>query len=94
MGVDWNGVFDQKSPLLIPPVIFLVAVVALLLQRKDVSRYETDAASSWSAADEVRPVPTELRRLPEVRAPCGSAFVLLAPPCSCTCRTGWRPTRP
>ena len=27
MGVDWNGVFDQKSPLLIAPIIFLVAVV-------------------------------------------------------------------
>ena len=68
MGVDWNGVFDQKSPLLIPPIIFLVAVVSLLLQRKDVSRYETDAVSSWTAADEVRPVPSELRRFPEVRA--------------------------
>ena len=28
MGVDWNGVFDQKSPLLIAPIIFLVAVVS------------------------------------------------------------------
>jgi branched-chain amino acid transport system permease protein len=78
MGVDWNGVFDQKSPLLIPPVIFLVAVVSLLLQRKDVSRYETDAASSWTAADEVRPVPAELRRLPEVRAARVGGSLLLA----------------
>ena len=77
MGVDWNGVFDQKSPLLIEPVVFLVAVVALLLQRRDVSRAETDAASSWTTADEVRPVPTELRRLPEVRAARAGGFVLL-----------------
>ena len=94
MGVDWNGVFDQKSPLLIPPVIFLVAVVSLLLQRKDVSRYETDAVSSWTAADEVRPVPSELRRLPEVRRPCGSASSSSLRRASSTCRTGWRPTRP
>ena len=80
MGVDWNGVFDQKSPLLIPPIIFLVAVVSLLLQRKDVSRYETDAVSSWTAADEVRPVPAELRRLPEVRAVRIGAFLLARPP--------------
>jgi branched-chain amino acid transport system permease protein len=78
MGVDWNGVFDQKSPLLISPVIFVVAVVALLLQKRDVSRFETDAASSWTTADEVRPVPRELRRLPEVRAARAAGFVLLA----------------
>ncbi len=78
MGVDWNGVLGQKSPLLISPVIFLVAVVALLLQRRDISRYETDAASSWTTADEVRPVPTELRHLPEVRAARGAGFVLLS----------------
>jgi branched-chain amino acid transport system permease protein len=78
MGVDWNGVLGEKSPLLIPPVIFLVAVLSLLLQRRDLSRYETDAASSWSAADEVRPVPNELRRLPEVRAVRAAAFLLVA----------------
>jgi len=78
MGVDWNGVMGEKSPLLIPPIIFLVAVLSLLLQRRDVSRYETDAASSWTAADEVRPVPVELRRIPEVRAVRASAFLLLA----------------
>ena len=77
MGVDWNGVLGQKSPLLISPVIFLVAVVALLLQRRDVSRSETDAASTWTTADEVRPVPRELRRLPEVRAARAAGFGLL-----------------
>ena len=77
MGVDWNGVFDDKSPLLIEPVIFLVAVVALLLQKRDISRFETDAASSWTTADEVRPVPVELRSLPEVRAARAGGFVLL-----------------
>jgi branched-chain amino acid transport system permease protein len=67
MGVDWNGFLGEKSPLLISPVIALVAVGALLLRRKDVSRLETDAASSWSASDEVRPIPPELGKVPEVR---------------------------
>jgi branched-chain amino acid transport system permease protein len=68
-GVDYNGItlLDQHSPLLIEPIIALVAIAALLMRRKDVSRLETDTASSWSAADEVRPVPKELARLPEVR---------------------------
>ena len=67
MGVDWNGFLGERSPLLIEPVVALVAVGALLLRRKDVTRAAVDGASSWSAADEVRPVPPELRRLPEVR---------------------------
>ena len=69
-GVDWNGlpILDQHSPLLIEPVVALVAIAALLMRRKDVSRFETAGASSWSAADEVRPIPPELSRLPEIKA--------------------------
>ena len=69
MGVDWNGIslLDQRSPLLIEPVVAIVAIAALLVRRKDVSRFENDSASSWSASDEVRPVPPELSRLPEVK---------------------------
>ena len=67
MGVDWNGFLGHKDPNLITPVIAVVAVAGLLLRRRDVSRLETDAASSWSASDEVRPVPPELRRVPEVK---------------------------
>jgi branched-chain amino acid transport system permease protein len=78
MGVDWNGFMGQKSPLLIEPIVALVAVGALLLRRKDVSRFETDGASSWSANDEVRPVPPELARLPEVRFVRIGGMVLLA----------------
>lgn len=85
VGVDWNGFLGQKSPLLIEPVVAVVAVAALLLRRRDVSRLESDAASSWTAADEVRPIPPELRRLPEVRVVRGAtllgvgALVLLLP---------------
>ena len=77
MGVDWNGFLGQRSPLLIEPVVALVAIGALLLRRKDVTRMAVDGASSWSAADEVRPVPPELRRLPEVRLVRWGAIALL-----------------
>ena len=78
-GVDWNGIpiLDQHSPLLIEPVVALVAIAALLMRRKDVSRFETDGASSWSAADEVRPIPPELSRLPEIKLVRFGALALL-----------------
>lgn len=39
---------------------------------------ETDSTSSWSANDEVRPVPPELSRLPEVKAVRWGGLALLA----------------
>lgn len=67
MGVDWNGFLGHRSPLLVEPVVAVVAIGALLLRRKDITRMVTDGSSSWSASDEVRPIPRELRRLPELR---------------------------
>lgn len=78
MGVDWNGFLGQRSPLLIEPVVAVVAIGALLLRRKDITRMATDGASSWTASDEVRPVPPELRRLPEVRLVRWGGSALLA----------------
>src|SRR5581483_7655217 len=47
----------------------LVAIIlaALLLQRGAFQRAAETGISSWRALREVRPIPTELRRLPEVR---------------------------
>ncbi|HZT64709.1 MAG TPA: ABC transporter permease [Acidimicrobiales bacterium] len=47
-------------------LVFAVILVALLIQRRRTGRLET-GASTWQAVEEVRPVPRELRRLPEVR---------------------------
>ena len=48
-------------------VVFLVILAALLLQRTRLaSRAEEAALSTWTAMREVRPVPPELSRLPEV----------------------------
>lgn len=64
LAVDWNA----ESPLLIDPIIGLVIVVGLLVQRRTTSRAQTQAASTWQAAEDVRPIPEEVARLPEVRA--------------------------
>jgi branched-chain amino acid transport system permease protein len=62
-----------------------VILIALIAQRGHFSRFAETGISTWRALREVRPIPTELRRLPEVRwglvALCGmlAAFVLSFP---------------
>ncbi len=69
LGVLEIGIADNtSSPLLLDPFLGLVIVVALVARRPSRSRTEQSAASSWQLADEVRPTPEELGRLPEVRA--------------------------
>jgi len=64
-GVVWN---HPRNPELVDPILAIVIVVCLLARKIGTSRAEQDGSSSWQAADEVRPVPRELRHLPEVRA--------------------------
>ncbi len=64
-GVVWN---NPRNPELIYPVLAAVILVGLVVRRRGVARTEHDGASSWQSADEVRPIPRELRRQPEVRA--------------------------
>jgi len=48
--------------------IFFVVVIALLTQRRSRgSRIEDQAVTSWQFAKEMRPIPTEMRKLTEVR---------------------------
>ncbi len=63
LGIGWNA----SSPLLTDPILAVVVGVALVVQRRSATRAERDDSSSWQAAEEVRPVPDELRRVPEVR---------------------------
>jgi branched-chain amino acid transport system permease protein len=66
--VEQAIVFDTGRDLYVFPVIFVVTVVGLALnRRRRGSRVEAQAVSSWQAAREVRPIPTELRALPIVR---------------------------
>ena len=50
------------------PIFGAIVLVTLLLQRRSRTRAEADETSTWTAAEEVRPIPAELARLPEVRA--------------------------
>jgi branched-chain amino acid transport system permease protein len=47
--------------------LLVVIVIALLAQRKRIGRVDP-ASSSWQAVQEIRPIPRELRRVPEVLA--------------------------
>src|SRR5581483_5555517 len=62
--VRWNS---QGTPSFQNVVFFVVIIGALLLQRGALSRAKTGITSSWSATGVVKPVPRELKRLPEVR---------------------------
>jgi branched-chain amino acid transport system permease protein len=71
-------VWSTRRGILVDPILFLVIIGALLLQRRNASaRTEDQAMSSWTAAKEVRPVPRELIDLPEVRWGLRAASILL-----------------
>ncbi|MBA3654162.1 MAG: ATP-binding cassette domain-containing protein [Actinobacteria bacterium] len=60
--------FRTRSTLVADGVLFFIIVGALLLQRRGTTtRAEDIGASTWTANREVRPIPRELRRVPEVR---------------------------
>jgi branched-chain amino acid transport system permease protein len=63
-GVSWH---NPSNPELVEPILALVIVVSLLVRRVGVTRADQDRWSSWNMSAEIRPVPTELRSLPEVR---------------------------
>jgi branched-chain amino acid transport system permease protein len=64
-GITWN---NPRNPEMVEPILALVIVVCLLLRRVGSTRADQDQSSSWNVSDEVRPLPHELRHLPEVRA--------------------------
>ena len=73
-GVGWNDsvsvgpiTLDISSALVVAPVMGLVIVTALLLQRVGDTRAERDSVSSWKSSEEVRPLPPELQMVREVR---------------------------
>lgn len=59
-------VWDTGRSILAAPVLFVVILGALLLQRRGPSK-RADEASSWQSARAFRPIPDELLALPEVR---------------------------
>ena len=61
--VRWN---TSGSPTLQNALFLVVILAALLLQRGKLSRAEESGTSSWSATAVLKPIPDELRRVPEV----------------------------
>jgi branched-chain amino acid transport system permease protein len=62
--VRWNS---TGTPSFQNVVFFVVIIVALLVQRGSLSRARIGVTSAWSAIGVVKPIPRELRLLPEVR---------------------------
>jgi branched-chain amino acid transport system permease protein len=86
--VRWD---NQSKPSMVDVCYLAVIVIALLLQRGKLSRGQETGASSWSSIGAIKPIPRELRFLPEVRAGkvllltvIGVAFVVLP--------RGWSPS--
>jgi branched-chain amino acid transport system permease protein len=61
--VHWN---TPNHPAFIYVVYFAVILVALLLQSGKLSRAHAGGATSWAALTALKPIPEELRRVPEV----------------------------
>ena len=61
-------IWDTGRALLVPPVLFVVLLAALLLQRAGPAwTRRAGLRASWPAVRAVRPIPRRLVRLPEVR---------------------------
>lgn len=66
--IDNTAIFATRRSALASAAMLVVILVALLVQRKYfTSRAYATGGESWEAAREPRPVPRELRGLPEVR---------------------------
>ncbi|HEX8803576.1 MAG TPA: ABC transporter permease [Acidimicrobiales bacterium] len=59
---------DGSNPATNDAVLFVIVLVGLLVTRPTgTGRVDSDASATWQATREVRPIPRELVRLPEVR---------------------------
>jgi branched-chain amino acid transport system permease protein len=84
--VEQSIIYDTGRDIYVLPIIFVIIVVTLLLHRRQRgNRVEDDIVSTWQAVREMRPIPREMRSLPEVRivrygaAALGAVFVLTLP---------------
>jgi branched-chain amino acid transport system permease protein len=69
LGIFENAViWNTSNSVISDAFLVLVILAALLLQRGFFSRAAETGIATWRAIREVRPIPAELRNLPEVRA--------------------------
>jgi len=65
--IDRAAIFATNRSSLATAAMFAVITGALLIQRSKLSRAMELGASSWQAVKEFRPIPVELRDVPEVK---------------------------
>ncbi|MDZ7673477.1 MAG: ABC transporter permease [Acidimicrobiales bacterium] len=67
--VEQSIIYETGRDVYVFPVLFAIIVVALILNRRTRGdRVEDDMVSTWQAVRELRRIPSELARVPEVRA--------------------------
>jgi branched-chain amino acid transport system permease protein len=66
LGVLELGIAWEHSPQLVEPILGLIVVAALVVQRRELSGRDQEAAA-WQASEEVRPVGARLGQVPLVR---------------------------
>ena len=67
--VEQSIVYSTGRDIYVFPVIFVIIVVAIAVnRRRRGNRVDDDIVSTWQAVREIRPIPAELRRVPEIRA--------------------------
>jgi branched-chain amino acid transport system permease protein len=86
--IRWNSTTPSFNDL----AFFVVILAALLLQRDKLSRGQDTGTSTWTAVGNARPIPTELRHLPEVRW-AGRVVVLLVAVAAALLPAAWSPSR-
>ncbi len=64
--IEQSIVWHTGRALLAAPVLFAVVMAALLVQRRGIAS-RTDEGSTWQSIKDVRPIPRELKHLPEVK---------------------------
>ncbi len=81
---EWTIRWNVSAESVFDVTFFVVILAALLLRKVKTSRAET-GESSWDAAGTLKPIPEQLRQLPEVRIPkqafaaIGAVLLILVP---------------
>jgi branched-chain amino acid transport system permease protein len=77
--IEQAVVFNTDRDVYVAPILFVVIIVAMLAERRQRGvRVEEQATSTWQAAREVRPIPREMSKLPEIVLLRYGSFAILA----------------
>ena len=90
--IEQAVLFETGQTYASDAVVLVVILAALLLQRGGaVERARLTGVAAWAGQREVRPIPRELRRLPEIRIGVPVLGDDRRRRCSCSSRSGGTP---